>query len=224
MRTLCGLAFGLVMLASLPAAADSVQDVVFDAHLLADVDRPETLIYDYDMRGTLMPKAYHSNVRMEVREVRADGGKLVHFDMFEGPRRRQLGPVHAKQQNPLVLVFLQRDVYLMGRMTGGTPGYFQKRIREAFTRPAEVEHLEVELDGRRLPAVRVSIEPFAADPQIARFPQFRYKRYEFTVAEGVPGGLYRIAALTPKGKDGEVLLEEGVTFAALREREGATNP
>ena len=32
------------------------------------------------------------------------------------------------------------------------------------------------------------MQPFANDPKIGRFPQFKDKSYEFIVAEGVPGG------------------------------------
>jgi len=56
------------------------------------------------------------------------------------------------------------------------------------------------------------IRPFAHDPNIERFPKFKDKAYEFVVAEGVPGGLYRIAARTPDPADGHLILEESVTF------------
>jgi hypothetical protein len=209
MRTLV---LALALLTAAPAAAATVQELVFDADPFAGLSEPQTLRYRYELRGSLLAEAHHSQVSMEVREVRADGGKLVHFDMFEGPDRRQFGPMQARAQNPLLIVFLQRDVMQMARLTGGSPGYFRNRIREAFVQPAEVERFEIRFDGANLPAVRVRITPFLHDPQIARFAQFRHKRYEFTVAEGLPGGLHEIAVLTPKSDTGEVLLEEHVTF------------
>jgi hypothetical protein len=210
MRTLV---VALALLTGAPAAAGTVQKLVFDAHPFAGLSEPQTLHYRYDLQGSLLPEARRSQVSMEVREVSADGGKLVHFDMFEGPDRRQFGPMQARAQNPLIIVFLQRDVTQMARLTGGSREYFRNRIREAFVKPAEVEHFEIQFHGADLPAVRVSITPFVNDPQIARFAQFRHKRYEFTVAEGLPGGLHEIAVLTPKEDTGEVLLEERVTFA-----------
>jgi hypothetical protein len=101
----------------------------------------------------------------------------------------------------------------MGNQTGGSPEYFRKRIRDAFVEPAEVARLEIPYNGAVVPAIRVSITPFVDDPQIARFAQFRHKRYEFTVAEALPGGLYEIAAVTPESGPGGVLIEERITYA-----------
>jgi hypothetical protein len=222
MSAIRALVFALALLIGAPAAAATVQELVFEAHLLADLSEPQTLRYEYEMRGSKVPEASRSPVSMEVREVSPDGGKVVHFDMFEGQARQQFGPVQARVQNPLLIVFLQRDVMQMGNQTGGSPEYFRNRIREAFLEPAEVEHLEVHIDGVVLPAVRVTITPFANDPQIARFVEFRHKHYEFTVAEALPGGLYEIVARTPKGDTEEMLLEERITYAG-RALEGDRN-
>jgi hypothetical protein len=146
--------------------------------------------------------------------VAQDGGKKVWVDMFEGPNRRALGPIDAREQNQLVLVFLQRDVAQMGGLTGGAGGYFQQQIRRAFGKPAEVSALEVDVAGQPVQATRVVIHPFRDDPAIERFPRFRDKAYEFVVAPGVPGGLYRIAASTPDS-EGNTVLEESMTFDTI---------
>lgn len=212
-------AIGMLALAgaaAVPArAADTVTDRVFGADLLAPVTAPASFRYRYELKGTLVPEASSSEVRMEVRSVAADGVKQVHFDLFEGTGRRALGPVQAREQNPLVLVFLQRDVSRMGRMTGGTPEYFRQRIRAAFNGPAEVEPVTVDLEGAPEPATRVVIHPFRGDPEIARFRQFEDKSYEFVVAPAIPGGLWRIATHTPgAAADAPPALEESMTFVA----------
>jgi hypothetical protein len=85
-------------------------------------------------------------------------------------------------------------------------------VRKAFNEPAQADPIEIELDGQKLAAKRLVIRPFAKDPNIQRFPAFRDKVYEFVVAEGVPGGIYRLAARVPDPKDGHVILEESLTF------------
>jgi hypothetical protein len=196
------------------AAADTVTDRVFGANLLSGITAPATLRYHYEMRGTTLKEPFGSHVAMDVREVAQDGGKKVWVDMFEGPNRRALGPIDAREQNPLVLVFLQRDVAQMGGLTGGAGGYFQQQIRRAFGKPAEVSALEVDVAGQPVQATRVVIHPFRDDPAIERFPRFRDKAYEFVVAPGVPGGLYRIAASTPDS-EGNTVLEESMTFDTI---------
>jgi hypothetical protein len=193
-------------------AAETVAGRVFDAGLLAKVDEPATFRYRYDMQGTSLKEPFASHVTMEVRNVRDDGSKEVFFDMFEGPNRRAFGPMAAKEQNPLVLVFLQRDAIQMSNLTGGASGYFQQQLRRSFNAPATTAPVKVEVGGQVVEATQVEIKPFADDPNIERFPQFKDKRYVFVVTDQVPGGLYKISAATPDPKDGSVILEESMTF------------
>jgi hypothetical protein len=139
--------------------------------------------------------------------------------MFEGKDARRFGPVQMTSQNPLVLVFLQRDVAEMENLTGGSQHYFRNRIRAAFMDPAEVERIELDYAGRKVPATRILMRPFVDDPQIAHFPQFRDKVYEFVVAEDVPGGIWRLATRVPDPSSGELILEESMTFAKETPRE-----
>ena len=157
------------------AAADTVADRVFGAGLLGGITSPALLRYHYEMRGTTLKEPFGSQVAMDVREVAQDGQKKVWVDMFEGPNHRALGPIDAREQNPLVLVFLQRDVAQMGGLTGGASGYFQQQIRRAFGKPAEVSQVTIELEGRPVQATRVVMHPFRDDPAIERFPRFRDK-------------------------------------------------
>lgn len=207
----CAAALAACLLAS-PVLAVSVTEAVFDSRPMANVTEPTVLHYRYDLRGSTIPEPYASRGKVEVREIGADGTKQVWFDLFEGEARRTFGPVAAKDQNPLVLVFLQLDVNEMGNLTGGAASYFQQQIRSTFNAPAEAEPIEIELDGRKLPATRVRMRPFESDPSIERFPVFRHKTYEFVVAEGVPGGIWRIATSTPDPKASGAILERSFTF------------
>jgi hypothetical protein len=211
-RPLLSAALLTLLLGGAPTEAATVAETVFDAGLMEGVSEPAVLRYRFEMHGQAVEPPYTSHVDMDVREVGADGDKQVFFDMFEGPNRRQFGPMAAREQNPLVLVFLQRDVSQMGNLTGGSALYFQQQVKRAFSEPVAAEPLEVELGDRKLPATRLVIRPFANDPRIDRFPTYKDKAYEFVVAEGVPGGLYRIATRTPDPKDGHLILEESMTF------------
>ena len=194
------------------ALAGTVNSEVFEANLLGAIRQPATLRYRYEMQGSTIDKPFTSHVDMQVRAVRPDGTKDVYFDLFEGPNQRHYGPVQAAEQNPLILVLLQRDVTQMGNLTGGASGYFQQQIRKAFTAPATSEAVTVDLAGQSVAATKVVIQPFRDDPNIARFPKFKNKSYEFVVAPSVPGGLYSFAARTPDPDNGKVILEESVTF------------
>ena len=195
-----------------PADAGSVTGDVLEAGLFDDVTSPLTLHYRYEMHADTMKEPFVSTATMQVREIAGDGSKQVYFDLFEGKNRRQFGPMAAKDFNPLILIFLQFDVDEMGNLTGGAPLYFQRQIRQAFNAPAEEKDLEVLVGGREVNAKQVRMQPFVHDPHIDRFPAFRDKTYEFVVSKDVPGGLVRIAAVTPDPKTGAVVVEKSMTF------------
>ncbi len=207
------LALGLVLPLAAPAlAADTVTDQVFGAGLFSDIGKPGHLRYRFELSGKEIEPPYASHIDLEVRDVAADGAKSVYVDMFEGANHRAFGPIAAMDQNPLVLVFLQRDVSQMANLTGGAAAYFQQQVRRGFNDPAVVEPFEVTLGERKLTGRRVVMKPFANDPHIDRFPQFKDKTYEFVVADGVPGGVYRLGSLVPGPADGPAILKETVTF------------
>ena len=210
------LALGLALLAAPAWAAETVADRVFGAGLLAGVTEPTVLHYRFEMSGKDIVPPFASHIDVDVREVAPDGAKSVFVDMFEGANRRQFGPIAAQDQNPLVLVFLQRDVTQMANLTGGAAGYFQQQVRRGFNDPAVVEPFEVTLGDRKLAGTRLVMTPFANDPNIDRFPQFKGKSYEFIVADGVPGGIYRLGSLVPGPADGQAILQETVTFEEVR--------
>lgn len=202
----------VALLATWPAAAATVADQVFGVGLMDDVRQPTVLHYRYEMHGKDVEPAIASEIVVDVREVKEDGDKQVFVDMFSGVDRRQLGPIAAHEQNPLVVVFLQRDVGQMAKLTGGAAGYFQQQIRRSFNDPADSSPVDIMLGDRKLAGTKLVIHPFRNDPNIANFPQFKEKAYEFVVADGVPGGLYQLASRVPDVKDGHMILEESVTF------------
>ena len=197
-------------------AAETVAERVFGADLLAGVTEPTVLRYRFEITGKDVDPPYASHIDVDVREVAPDGAKSVFVDMFEGTEHRAVGPIAAHDQNPLVLVFLQRDVAEMAKLTGGAAVYFQQQVRRGFNEPALSEPYEVVLGDRKLAGRRLVMQPFANDPNIGRFPKFKDKAYEFIVAEGVPGGIYRVASSVPGPVDGQVILEEAVTFEEVR--------
>ncbi len=209
----------LALLLALPAAAaatrGTLQELLLAPGFMAAVSKPAVFRYRFRLEEAGVADPYVSEARMEVREVRADGSKLVWFDMFEGANHRAFGPMRITDQNPILFVFLQRDVTTMANLTGGAAGYFQQQIRASFTRPAEVEPLRVTWRGRELQAERVRLHPFRNDPRIDRFPQFRDKAYEVVVAPGVPGGIYSITMRVPNPRGGEALLEESLTLESV---------
>ena len=198
-----------------PLPPDSVAVTVFEAELLTGLTMPAVLHYRYEIAGQGIETPFSTSAEMRLEDGDAEGDKAASFRLFEGPNKREFGPVSARAQNPMILVFLQRDVTTMGKLTGGSASYFQRGLRQGFRDAGEVETIEVEIGGESVSVDKISIRPFENDPQIGRFPQFRDKTYNFWVGDDVPGGLYRIETVTPDVENGELILSESLTFERL---------
>lgn len=187
------------------------QLALFDTPHLENVTKPATLAYDFRHRSSAVEN-YDDQVEMIVKAVRPDGAKDIDFRYLTGQRQRPYGTLEGFRGNPLIMLFLQRDVDQMAEKLGGGSGYLRNRIRFAFRDGAAVEETTVELGGKAMPATRVVIQPYADDTNGERLPFFEEKTYEFLLAPDVPGGLYRIRAFIPAPSGGSPVAEDSLTF------------
>jgi hypothetical protein len=170
------------------AISDAEQRLFMDVHL-ANLPDKAAVSYEYAKTGTLEP-AFEDQVRLEVDKTAA--GRHTHVDYLTGQYAFVLPDIESANGNPVILCFLERDVREMERRTGGKANYFRKRVRLALAENAEVEPVVLDLQGRPVEAVRISIRPFENDPNQARFPAFVGKVYTFTISKQVPGMVYEM--------------------------------
>lgn len=209
------LAAGIAGAAPAMAKSDytSAQVALFAMPHLENIAEPTALTYDFRRRAP-EGEAFEDQVRMTVTEVGADGRKNLSFQYLSGSRQQPFAAIEGFRGNPLIMLFLQHDVEEMGQATGGPSGYFRNLIRNAFRDGAEVEALTVEHADKTLAATRITIHPYATDPNRDRFPHFADKWYEFILAPEIPGGLYRIRSVVPSSTDGGPLIENSLTYKA----------
>jgi hypothetical protein len=200
--TLCAFALlaGLGAPAYLAAATDenapSAQSLLFDATYLRPLAAPSRIEYSYTVKTAdqeLFGKGFDDDVALRLAASAAGNGeKDVFVDMFTGERQRVLGPLTQVSGNPVIMMFLERDVSQMNMHIGGQPVYFRNVIRLAFREKARLEPTTITWDGRQVAATKVTIQPFAGDPNAERMQLFQSKTYEFTVSDAVPGGIYQV--------------------------------
>jgi len=78
----------------------------------------------------------------------------------------------------------------------------------------------VQLDGRTVDAVEITVRPYDEDPLQRRFAAYADKTYSFTLSPEVPGMVYsmRTTMLDPKARAAgteppATLIEETLTFS-----------
>jgi hypothetical protein len=168
--------------------SEAEQRLFLDPHL-ANLPDKATVSYDFSKTGALEP-AFEDHARLEVEKTAA--GRHAHVDYLTGKNALVLPDVDSATGNPVILSFLERDVREMERRFGGRASYFRNRVRLALAERAQVEPVTLELQGRPVDAVRISIHPYEGDPMQARFPGFVGKVYVFTISSQVPGMVYEM--------------------------------
>jgi hypothetical protein len=204
----CILAFALTggIAAEAQPQADTITEVetlLFQTDHLANVDSATRLEYRYSRDGE---DGFTDRVIVTI-----DSHRSVAADYLTGSRHVEFPSIEDAHGNPLLLYFLEDDLREMRRQTQGQSDYFRRVIRRAMARPdLKVESTEVTVAGRKLPAKRVLIEPFRADPNApTRYPFLIGKTYEFVVSSALPGQIVSLASHVPlaNGKTDTVRVE-----------------
>jgi hypothetical protein len=219
---LVAVAFSLAGL--LPAVVQAREDnsfsranaLLFLTNHLKNVNKPAILQYAFVKRGPL-EAPYKGSIDMAVSVIKG-GEKNVKFKYFTGARSRYIPPVSDVHGNPIISLFLQRDVTDMQRRTGGSARYFQDAIKVALENGAKVEQIKLNYRGHTIDGTRITIAPYVKDPHRNELGQFAKKHYMFKLSKAVPGEVYQLRTVVPAepGQHSDqmnALVEETLTFA-----------
>lgn len=202
-----------------PASAgfSSAEQQVFAVPHLAALPATATLRYRY--RQAEAGKAPVDDEVVLATRLDSRRGRVVQFDYLHGERHLDLPEVDQASSNPLILYFLEADVRAMHRRLGGAENYFRRRIRLALAEAAQVRPVTVSYGGRALPASEVLIQPYAADPQAARYQGMAHKTYRFVLSPRVPGGVVELRTRVDDPAGGLLpLVEEVLTLREEQSR------
>ncbi len=170
-------------------------------------------------RHSELGDGFEDMVQLDVLKAYADGSKDVQVRFFSTGTRQQPAffPENLEQVrgNPIFGLYLQGDVHEMERLTRGGWRYFHRRIKLALAEGATVEPVEIEYEGRKVAARRITIRPYADDPKKARYLKLADKSYEFVLSDAVPGALYSISTRVPGPDDKAWLIEERLIFSGI---------
>lgn len=197
--------------------SEANQLLFLDNDQITGADR--TLVYHYalDKHTTMEDESdFHDEIAMTARPTGEDGAKAVSFDYMSGERGKFVRKVDQARGNPVIMVFLQRDVSEMERLTDGHWRYFQKRIKLGLEEDAEVQPATVTFDGREVEAKRITLRPFTEERRDS-MQTYTDKVYQFTLSESVPGKVYEMRTLVPgDGENAEPLIEERLVLDSVR--------
>ena len=193
----CVLALAAVSLAAGQNAADysEAQMLLFANQHLKNVHSKAVLHYDFHQSGSDADKI-DDRVTLEITGMTKRGGKSIRTVFLNGPNNRPYPEVPDFLSNPLIMFFLQWDVEKMESAGKVTSHYFRHLIRNALATEARSKSITV--PGTGIKGMLVTLQPFKSVAEKSeKYRSLGSKRYEFVIAESVPGGIHSIKTVVP---------------------------
>ncbi len=188
---------------------------LFDRPHLGEITKPAVLRYKFARKSEL-DDGFEDTIDVSINAIGKGGRRDTSMVFFTGTRQRPYPDLTDFLGNPIVIMFLQRDVWELSRTRGGQARYFRYRIRQALREAATVEPMTIQTAAGPVDAQRISIKPYENDRYRRRLDEFEFKTYEFVVSADVPGEIYMIRTVVPaaasKGADAPALVEETAVF------------
>lgn len=197
-----------------PPKINRAQTLVFFENHLKGI--PKGSLLDYRFKSTTEgAESFTDHVEVKVTDVVSENQRDMEFNFLTGDHHIDFTPAKAYKGNPVIIHFLERDISLMAKDTGGSNGYFRNRIRDSFKAPDEVRDITFNLNGKEVVGTEVIVTPFVADRYAEKFRLYEHKRYEFIFSDQVPGGIYRIHTQVRDEKGDSILIDEDMTFRQI---------
>ena len=184
-----------------------------DSHL-ENIEKPSHLRYEFVKSGSY-EEGFTDSVNLYITAINADGTRQARLEFFSADRRQQVNADNVTDitGNPVLVAYMQGDVYEMSRLTGGSWRYFQRRVKLAFAKAARIEEVTFRYRGEEVRGEKISITPYLSDPRRRQFEEFAVKSYEFILSDSVPGKLFQIKTVVPDRENPErPLLQEVLTL------------
>lgn len=205
-----------LLAAAMPAtggpASGETYDLLFRGGTLDGIARDKGLSYDRRVSNRLVPSAAERDSGTIRLSFAPDNQAQLEFRRDDG-KHRNLGSFPASVGNPMIMYFVETVVRDMAESAGGSPFYIRNRVKESLLRAAEITRESAWFDGRTIPAVTVTLRPFAGDPNAPRMMGFGDLALSVTMSDQVPGWYLSLRAEAPGAESGAPVYSSVLTFA-----------
>lgn len=195
-------------------AGPTATELFFDTPYLTKVPPGTTLNYAYKHTTSKadLGEGFDETMAMQVTAPPEDTSKRVADVVIRrGDKEGEAGPFPTMNGNPIALVLLERDVKEMAQLSKGSPFYIRNRVRDHLA-DGTVEPARFSYDGREIEGWKLSMKPFAGDPNKDKLQELAGRHYEFLFSEQVPGGIYAIRVVTPAKDGASNIIETSLTL------------
>ncbi|RTL97830.1 hypothetical protein EJV44_07640 [Ancylobacter aquaticus] len=203
-----------VFLASAALAAPTAAELFFEQPYLSKVAAGTTLTYAYKhvTAEAKLGDGFEETLEMKVGAPADDPTKrIADVLIHRGDKEGEAGPFPTMNGNPIAMILLERDVKELAQLSKGSPFYLRNRVREHLS-SGTVAPARFSYDGHEVEGWKLTMRPFAEDPNKDKLLELAGRRYEFLFSDAVPGGLYSIDVVTPKAAGDANIIETSLTL------------
>ena len=162
--------------------------------------------------------AFSDDIKLDI-EKNKDGDKRdFAFKIFTGERARDPFLDHDREGNPLLLFYLDRSVNNFRSLAGGSLTYVKSRFMDALQKSVASEPTKIDVGGKSVDATKLTIYPYANDPNKAQMQGYEGARFEIVVSEAVPGYFVEMASIYESTEKASSRLEERISFVSGGEK------
>lgn len=206
----------LLVAAAGPAAANAQTPVeqLFDGRHLKLTKQGSGLTYRFQRsvsHENVLGAAFSDDIKLDVTNVKDDDKRDFSLKIFTGDRARYPVTDHDRVGNPLLLWYLDRSVNTYKGLAGGGLTYVKGRFMEAL-KTAAGEPTKIDIGGKSIDAVRVTLTPYANDPNAGKMLGYQNSRFVITYSDAVPGYFVELAAVYENTDKTAPRLEERLSF------------
>ena len=191
-----------------------VADLLFGAPQWSAAPPGAKLQYSYDkvVSEAALGKSFKDEVVLTLGAGDDAKSRSAEMQLFSGANRKPAGPFPSESQNPVLLVVLEDNVQELSTLFKANPRYLKNAIRKAWRDHATIEPAQVMIDGKTVAVTRISVTPFAKDPEADKMQGLQTMTYVVDVADDVPGAIAAIDIRAPA--QGKPLFAETLRYTS----------
>jgi len=216
------LLLGLLPVGASAAADQTATDILFETRHLDLIDRGAEVTYHFQKTGSntrLLGEDYSDDIRLGVTTVNAKGERDVVFKVFTGDHARDPQNWPELTINPIFVWYLDRAVSTIASLAGSDNHmYFKARFREALRDKAGVEPVKVDYNGQSVGAYKVTVVPYADDPNRTKMGGFQNSVFTIVVSDKVPGYFVDLEASYVSKEAAAPKLDEHIKLVGMGEQ------
>lgn len=160
---------------------------------------------------------FSDDVKLDIVGVKDEDKRDFEFNVFSGERQREPIADHDREGNPLLLWYLDRAVAGYRQLAGGGLTYVKSRFMAAL-KDATSEPVKVDVDGRSVDAFRMTLQPYAKDPNAAKMMGYENSTFVIVYSDAVPGYFVDMSSVYENTDKNAPRLEERISFAGEGEK------